>query len=108
MSGTSKIVRAEPIERSGAHLRIAIIEFGIQRSQKFSTSALNKVETGLQTGKSFFMKERFRQPDGKLQIFALGGDRFAGEFDDQGPIGDLAFALPVAHAALRRPDGGLP
>ena len=49
------------------------------------------------SGKSFFMKKRFRKPDRKLQVFALRRDRFAGEFDDQGPIGDFALALPVAH-----------
>ena len=44
--------------------------------------ASNEVETRFESGKSFFMQERFRKPDRKLQVFAFGRDRFAGEFDD--------------------------
>ena len=51
--GIVEIRATDPIDRRGTHFRIAVVEFGVQVSQKFSISPRISAKPELRPGKPF-------------------------------------------------------
>ena len=89
-------VAPHPSEGAGAQLRVAAFELGIELLPEFLQHAAQEFEAGPQSAQRLLLEQRLGEPGGDLQIFGLRRQRFAGQFDDERPVSDLARALPVA------------